>query len=300
MLRADDIFGVYTALVTPFTKDGELDEAAVVRMSADQINSGINGLVPVGGTGEYFSLSKSERNKVVELCVDTASKRVPVIPGVLSTGFQDALETCKDFTKCGADAVMVITPYYSKGTQQGIENYYRRLKDRVDLPIILYEIPSKTNVSIQAETVQSLAEDGTIIGMKYSSYDIAEYIRVAEFCSEKMALLSGEEPLFATHLAIGARAGIMVTSNLFPERWLDLYQTVVAGDFKSGLKKQAEMDPLMQVIFSETNPGPLKELLSLGGYDCGRPRLPLQEPTRATKVRIQKVLAEMLPNTANA
>ncbi len=296
MLTADKLQGVFTALVTPFTASGDLSETTYRDLIERMIGSGVHGLVPIGGTGEYFSLSGDERNRLVELAADGSAGRIPVIPGVLSTGFHDALETSRGFAERGADALMVITPYYTPGTQQGIEDYYRRLRDRVDLPLLLYEIPGKTNVSLKAETVRSLADDGTIIGMKYSSYDVAEFIRVAALCADRIGILSGEEPLFATHLAIGARGGIMTTANLFPEKWLSIYETVSRGDFRGALDQQAALDPLLQVAFCEANPGPLKEIMNVAGTDCGKPRLPLEVASPQTRSKIRTVLAAMIPD----
>lgn len=296
MLTTDHLFGVYTALVTPFSKDGALDEAVLKQIIGRVIGAGINGLVPIGGTGEYFSLSRAERNRIVEVTVAESHGRVPVIPGILSTGFHDALDAAIDFTERGADALMVITPYYTPGTQQGIEDYFRKLRDRVDRPLLLYEIPGKTNVALKAETICSLAEDGTIIGMKYSSYDVAEFIRVASLCADKIAIMSGEEPLFATHLAIGARGGIMTTANLFPERWIAIYEAASKGDLRRALKLQSAMDPLIGAAFCEANPGPLKEIMATAGYPCGKPRFPLEEATGPTKERIHSVLADMIPD----
>jgi len=296
MLTADSLQGVFTALVTPFTQSGDLSETTYKDLINRMIGSGVHGLVPIGGTGEFFSLSKDERNRLVEIAVDESAGKIPVIPGVLSTGFHDALETSRGFGERGADALMVITPYYTPGTQQGIEDYFRRLRDKVDLPLLLYEIPGKTNVSLKAETVRSLADDGTVIGMKYSSYDVAEFIRVAALCADKISILSGEEPLFATHLAIGARGGILTTANLFPEKWLSIYKTVSKGDFRGALAQQAALDPLLQVAFCEANPAPLKEIMNVAGTYCGLPRLPLREATLQTKARIRTVLASMIPD----
>lgn len=293
MLTADRLTGVFTALLTPFNSEGELDEDMFKTLISRQLDANINGLVPIGGTGEYFSLSRSERNRVVELAVEGSAKRVPVIPGILATGFHDALDAARDFSERGADALMVITPYYSPGTQAGIEDYFRRLRDKTHLPIVLYEIPGKTNVSMKAEAIRSLAADQTIIGMKYSSYDVPEFIRVADFCASKIAIMSGEEPLFATHLAIGASAGIMTTANLFPEKWLEIYELVKGGDFQGALKKQAILDPLMRAAFCETNPGPLKEIMAAGGIPCGQPRFPLEPPKQAVRDTIRTVVADL-------
>lgn len=295
MLTADRLSGVYTALVTPFAEDGALNEEALITLIGRMADAGINGLVPIGGTGEYFSLSRDERNRIVELTVEQSSGRLPVVPGILATGFHDALDAAADFADRGADALMVITPYYTPGTQRGIEDYFRRLSDRTSLPLLLYEIPGKTNVAIKAETIRSLAEDGTIIGMKYSSYDVVEFIRVAAFCADKIAIMSGEEPLFATHLAIGARGGIMTTANLFPEKWMAIYNAASSGNLREALKLQASMDPLIDAAFCEANPAPLKAIMAAAGHPCGKPRLPLEEATEPTRKKIHTVLADMIP-----
>ncbi len=293
MIEAADLKGVYTALVTPFNHDGSLDIGALRRLCEFQISAGVAGLVPIGGTGEYVALSVEERYQVVETCIEVSNGRVLVMPGVLSPGFKDAHEIGKHFFELGVDALMLLTPYYTAGTQEGIADYFRGYRDAVDCPLILYEIPGKTNISMQAETILSLVESGTIIGMKYSSYDVAEFIRVAALCADKLALMSGEEPLFATHVAIGASAGIMTTSNLLPEKWLAIYSAAASGNLKYALTLQAEMDPLIQVAFSDGNPGPMKEILKVGGIECGAPRLPLVSPNDVKRKEIVSVLTKM-------
>jgi len=230
MLTAENLRGVFPALVTPFDAGGNVDEGALRRLVHRLLDAGVHGLVPIGGTGEYSALSPREHRLVVETVADAAGGRAPVIAGVLSPGFEDAREAARDFVAAGADAVMLITPFYATGSQDGIAAYFRRFRDSCERPVLLYEIPGRTNVALQAETVARLAEDGAIIGMKYSSYDMAQFIRVVAHAGDKIAILSGEEPLFATHLAIGARGGVPTTANLLPERWLAIFEDVNRGD----------------------------------------------------------------------
>ncbi|MCY6383745.1 4-hydroxy-tetrahydrodipicolinate synthase [Hoeflea prorocentri] len=268
-----------TALVTPFDKHSDVDEGALRALCRRQKQAGVGGFVPVGGTGEYPALSNAERARVVEIVSHEASGSIPVLAGVLPAGFEDAVEIGRLLRDAGADALMLLTPHYAPATQAGIAEYYRRYRDELQCPIVLYEIPGKTNVAMRAETIASLAEDGTIIGMKYSSYDMAEFIRVASAVPDEFALLSGEEPLFASHLAAGAKGGILTTVNAFPEIWVSIYnKVVVEHDLQGALKIQAQLDPLIQAAFSETNPGPLKSILEEVGFSCGKPRLPLYPP----------------------
>lgn len=291
MTEAIDLKGVMTALVTPFNADDTLDVGALRDLCERQIQAGVSGLVPIGGTGEYPALSPVERIKVVETVAEVANGRLPVLAGVLPAGFEDAAAAGRALHQAGADVLMLLTPYYAPGTQEGIASYFRAYRDKIEAPVILYEIPGKTNVSMKAETICDLASDGTIIGMKYSSYDMAEFIRVAAQVPDNFALLSGEEPLFASHLAIGACGGIMTTANAFPEIWVKIYTAVAErGDLKSALAIQHQLDPLIQVAFSEANPGPLKEILRATGYPVGTPRLPLSRPAAPKRAEISSVV----------
>jgi 4-hydroxy-tetrahydrodipicolinate synthase len=300
MLTQASLKGVFPALVTPFDSSGALDLRALRRLVNRLLDSGVHGLVPIGGTGEYTALSRAERRLIVETVVDENAKRAPVIAGVLAPGFEDAREAVRDFSAAGADAVMAITPFYATGAQDGIASYFRRLREASDLPLLLYEIPGRTNVALQAETVRRLAEDGTVIGMKYSSYDIPQFIRVVAHAGDKFAILSGEEPLFATHLAIGARGGILTTANLLPERWLEIFADASRGDLRAALEKQARLDPLLRAVFAETNPGPFKYLMEAAGEPCGQPRLPLLPPTDSLKATLRNALFDLGHNVAAA
>lgn len=293
-LTHDKLSGLYTAIVTPLAADGAVDFKGLQKLVRFQLDAGASGIVPIGGTGEYPAFSRNERRDIVAACVEAAGDK-PVIPGVLSTGFEDAIEAGRDFAKAGAAAVMTVTPYYAPGTQDGMRAYFRRYRDALDLPVMLYQIPRRTTVAALADTVQAMAEDGSIIGMKYSSYDMPDFIRTVKYAGDKIAILSGEEPLFATHVALGARGGVLASATIYPKIWLEIFELARQGKLKEALKLQDKIDPVVDSIYVETNPGPLKTYMELAGMPVGPVRLPLQGPSAATlaglKTAIQKAKA---------
>lgn len=285
-LTSNTLNGLYTAIVTPMTADGEVDYNALQDLVRFQFQAGASGVVPIGGTGEYPTLSRAERRNIVAACVEAADGK-PIAPGVLATGFEDALEAGRDFAKVGASAVMTVTPYYAPGTQDGMRAYFRRYRDAIDVPVILYQIPRRTTVSAFADTVQGMAEDQSIIGMKYSSYDMPDFIRVMQYVGEKIAVLSGEEPLFATHMALGARGGVLASATVYPKIWIEICELARQGRLREALKLQQKIDPVVDSIFLETNPGPLKRFMALVGMPVGEARLPLQAPNPGTQARLE-------------
>ncbi|WP_332682947.1 4-hydroxy-tetrahydrodipicolinate synthase [Bosea sp. (in: a-proteobacteria)] len=285
-LTKDQLNGLYTAIVTPLAEDGSVDVKALQKLVRFQIEAGAAGIVPIGGTGEYPAFSRDERRTIVSACVEAADGK-PVIPGVLSTGFEDALEAGRDFAAAGAAAVMTVTPYYAPGTQEGMRAYFRRYRDSLDLPVMLYQIPRRTTVSAFADTVQAMAEDGSIIGMKYSSYDMPDYIRTVKYAGDKIAILSGEEPLFATHIALGARGGVLASATIYPKIWIEIFELARQGKLLEALKLQDKIDPVIDSIYVETNPGPLKQYMALAGMPVGGVRLPLQGPSAETRSKLE-------------
>lgn len=284
-LSKTDLRGLFTAIVTPLTADGSVDIKALQTLVRFQLAAGAAGIVPIGGTGEYPAFSRSERRDIVAACVDAAGGK-PVIPGVLSTGFADALEAGRDFAAAGAAAVMTVTPYYAPGTQDGMRAYFRRYRDSLDLPVLLYQIPRRTTVATNANNVQAMAEDGSIIGMKFSSYDMPDYIRTVKFAGDKIAILSGEEPLFATHVALGAQGGVLASATIYPKIWLEIFALAKEGKLKEALKVQDRIDPVVDAIYVETNPGPLKKYMAIAGMPVGSVRLPLLDPSPDTLAKL--------------
>jgi 4-hydroxy-tetrahydrodipicolinate synthase len=289
-LSKDQISGLYTAIVTPLQDDLSVDIGALQKLVRFQLASGASGIVPIGGTGEYPAFSRQERIAIVAACVEAAEGK-PVIPGVLATGFQDALQAGRDFKKAGAAAVMTVTPYYAPGTQNGMRAYFRAYRDSLDLPVMLYQIPRRTTVAALADTVQAMAEDGSIVGMKYSSYDMPDFIQLSQRAAGMLAILSGEEPLFATHLALGAVGGVLASASIYPKVWLKVYESAVAGKLKEALAIQAAIDPVIDAIYRETNPGPLKAYMAMAGMPVGGVRLPLEGPSPETVALLERAVA---------
>lgn len=290
-LTQDKLSGLYTAIVTPLAAEGAVDINGLQELVRFQLRAGAAGIVPIGGTGEYPAFSRDERRGIVAACVEAADGK-PVIPGVLSTGFEDALEAGRDFAAAGAAAVMTVTPYYAPGTQDGMRAYFRRYRDALDLPVMLYQIPRRTTVSAFADTVQAMAEDGSIIGMKYSSYDMPDFIRTVKYTGDKIAILSGEEPLFATHVALGARGGVLASATIYPKIWIEIFELARQGKLKEALKLQDKIDPVVDSIYVETNPGPLKEYMALAGMPVGGVRLPLLGPSDQTLAKLKVAAAQ--------
>lgn len=291
-LTKDDLHGLFTAIVTPFTADGAVDYEAVKALVKRQLAAGATGIVPIGGTGEYPALSRGERAGVVSACVEAAGA-APVLPGVLSTGYEDALEAGHDFLAAGAAGLMLVTPYYAVGPQEGMRAYFARYRDVVDLPLMAYEIPRRTNAGLSPETYGRLAEDGTIIGMKFSNYDVPGFIATLREAGDQLAVLSGEEPLFATHVALGAKGGVLASASLYPEYWIKVFDLARSGDLAGALEMQHRIDPVLTAIYRETNPGPLKALMKMAGQDVGPVRLPLTAPSAETMAMLTAVLGRI-------
>lgn len=291
-LTKDDLTGLFTAIVTPFADDKSVDFEALTSLVRFQFRSGATGIVPIGGTGEYPALSRSERADIVRACVE-AAEGAPVIPGVLATGFADAVEAGRAFAAAGASGVMAVTPYYAAGTQDGMKAYFRNYRDAVEVPVLAYEIPRRTSVALKADTIAALAEDSTIIGMKVSSYDLPEFIRTMKLAGGKMAVLSGEEPLFATHVALGAQGGVLASATVYPQLWVEVFRTARAGRLEVAIKLQQQLDPVLDTIFRETNPGPLKYYMKLAGMRAGGVRLPLTDPSEETMRALETAYSAM-------
>jgi 4-hydroxy-tetrahydrodipicolinate synthase len=291
-LTMTDLTGLFTAIVTPFTEDNAVDHDALTALVRFQLDAGASGIVPIGGTGEYPALSRAERVEIVRTCVAAAGGK-PVLPGILSTGFADAVEAGNDFKAAGAGGVMLVTPYYSTGPQEGIISYFQAFRAEVDLPLLAYEIPRRTTVSLKAEAVARLAEDGTIIGMKCSSYDMPEFIKTMKLAKGKLAMLSGEEPLFATHVALGAQGGVLASATVYPGLWIKVFELGRLGKLEEALALQSTLDPVIDTVYLETNPGPLKHYMKLVGMRSGGVRLPLTNPSPETVAALEAAHAAM-------
>lgn len=295
MLSSDQLSGILPAIPTPVDADDRVDAGAVRALFAWLLEHGIDGVLPLGGTGEYGALSRSERRRMVALCVQEMKGRGPVIAGVLDTGFHDAMQAAREFADEGADAVLLVTPYYTSPTQAGLRDYFLRFADRSPVPVLVYEIPYRTRISIVPEVLHQLSRHERIIGMKACNTDMYHFLQVIAGVDRDFSVLSGEDILFPLHLAAGARGGIIVTANLVPGLWRKVYDAASSGDLAGALQMHRRLMPLINMAFAETNPGPMKAVMDMIGVNAPRPLAPLVPPNPDLVARLRSELAGLLP-----
>ena len=279
--------GSFTALVTPF-KNGGLDEAAFRALVNWQISEGTNGLVPVGTTGESPTLSHDEHKKVVEWCIGEAKGRVPVVAGAGSNSTKEAVELARHAEQAGADAVLVVTPYYNKPTQEGLYQHFKAINDAVDLPIIIYNIPPRCVIDMSVATMARLAKLPNIVGVKDATNDLGRPLRTRNAIGPDFCQLSGEDGTAVAFLAQGGQGCISVTANVAPRLCADLHEGWQRGDLKAVQRLNERLAPLHDALFAETSPGPVKYAASLLGRCAAATRLPLCEVAAETKERVRR------------
>jgi 4-hydroxy-tetrahydrodipicolinate synthase len=275
--------GSFTALVTPF-KNGSLDESAFRALVDWQISEGTNGLVPVGTTGESPTLSHREHMQVVDWCVQQANGRVPVIAGSGSNSTQEAVELSRHAEKAGADAVLIVTPYYNKPTQEGLYQHYKAVNDAIGIPIIIYNIPGRSVIDMSVETMKRLFALKNIAGVKDATANVIRVSQQRAALGPDFNQLSGEDASALGFMAHGGHGCISVTSNVAPRLCGEFQRACLKGDYAAALRLQDKLMPLHHALFIETNPAPAKYALSLLGKceDTVRlPMVPLTEPTKA-------------------
>jgi 4-hydroxy-tetrahydrodipicolinate synthase len=288
--------GSIVALITPF-RDGQVDEDGYRAFIEWQIGQGTEGLVPCGTTGESPTLSHSEHMRVVEICIETAAKRVPVIAGTGSNSTAEAIELTRHAKKAGADAALIVTPYYNKPTQEGLYQHYKAVHDEVDIPIIIYNIPARCGIDMSVETMARLAELPNIVGVKDATQDLARPIRTRAAIGPQFCQLSGEDGTALPFLAGGGQGCISVSANVAPALCAELQRSWREGDIARAAAIQDRLAPLNAAMFCETNPGPVKYAASLLGKCHPAPRLPLVEISEQSKrvVKGAMVAAGILP-----
>ncbi|ABR64232.1 4-hydroxy-tetrahydrodipicolinate synthase [Sinorhizobium medicae] len=294
MLDSTGLRGILPALVTPVKSDDTIDTKATDALFNWLQRQGVDGVVPLGGTGEYGALSRGERIRFVELSAKAFGGKVPVVPGVLDPGFHDAMESARDFAAAGADALLVITPYYTNPTQAGIRDYFLRYADQSPVPILIYEIPYRTRIAIDPEVLHQLSAHERIIGMKACNTDMYHYLRVMAGLAPSFSMLSGEDSLFPFHVAAGAKGGIVVTANLLPKVWRRLFDLAESGNAADALALHRELIPFMNMAFAETNPGPMKSVMDLIGVDAPHMLAPLRQPASELRDALHKECSRLL------
>src|SRR5574341_1999196 len=281
--------GSITALITPF-RDGGVDEKCFQDFVDWQIKEGTDALVPVGTTGESPTLSHEEHMRVVELCIEAAGKRVPVIAGTGSNSTDEAVSLTRHAKQAGADAALVVLPYYNKPTQKGLIEHCRAIADAADLPLILYNIPGRTGVNMLPETVAQLADHPNIVGMKEATGNLEQMTQDIVLCGDKLSFLSGDDTLTLPLMAVGGRGVISVVANIVPKDVADMTHAFLNGDWKRARELHLKLYPLSQAMFIETNPIPVKTSLARMGKIREEFRLPMCPMTDANRKRLETAL----------
>jgi 4-hydroxy-tetrahydrodipicolinate synthase len=281
--------GSFTALVTPF-KNGSVDQEAFRALVEWQIEEGTNGLVPVGTTGESPTLSHDEHKQVVEWCIGQARKRVPVIAGAGSNSTKEAIELAQHAEKAGADAVLVVTPYYNKPTQEGLYQHYKAINDAIGIPIIIYNIPARSIIDMSVETMARLFELKNIAGVKDATANMTRVSQQRTAMGPDFNQLSGEDITALGFMAHGGHGCISVTSNVAPRLCAEFQAACLKGDFATALTLQDKLSPLHINLFIETSPAPIKYALSLIGKCANTVRLPLVPASEKAQAAVRQAM----------
>ena len=266
--------GSITALITPF-RDGKVDEKAFQNFVEWQIEQGTEGVVPCGTTGESPTLSHAEHKRVVELCIDVAKGRVPVVAGTGSNSTEEAIDFTRHAKQAGADAALVVTPYYNKPTQEGLYQHYKAITEAVDLPVIIYNIPARCVIDMSVATMARLAKLPNIVGVKDATNDLARPLRTRAAIGPDFSMLSGEDVTAIAFLGQGGDGCISVTANVAPRACADMHQAWRRGEAATAMKINERLLPLHDALFCETSPAPVKYACSLLGKSTSDVRLPL-------------------------
>jgi 4-hydroxy-tetrahydrodipicolinate synthase len=290
-LEAEMLFqGCGTAMVTPFRKDGSLDEHTLRSLVKRQIEDGINFLVPCGTSGESPTLSHKEHLRVVEITLEEAKGRVPVLAGAGGYNTAEVIELAKEIKTMGADGILSVTPYYNKPTQEGLYQHYKAIASAVQLPIIVYSVQGRTGVNVEPATLKRLSEIDYIVGVKEASGNISQMAQVVQQVPSNFAVLCGDDSITIPLIALGGHGVVSVVSNEIPGEFTKLTQRALANDFAGARELQRKYLPLMEVNFVESNPIPVKAAMALMGLLEPVWRLPLCPPNAANLAKIEKVL----------
>ncbi len=284
--------GSLVALITPMRADGTVDEAAFAEFVEWQIGQGTQGLVPVGTTGESPTLSHHEHRRVVEITIEVARKRVPVIAGAGSNSTAEAIELARHAKDAGADATLVVTPYYNRPTQEGMLRHFTAIADAVDLPLVIYNIPPRSVVDMSVETMAALAKHRNIVGVKDATANLARPLQTTRACGPDFIQLSGEDHTALAFRASGGHGCISVTANVAPAQCAAMHAAWDQGRLADAMAIQQRLLPLHDAMFAESSPGPVKFAASLLGHGTEHCRLPLAPIADSSRARVRTALTE--------
>ena len=283
--------GAIVAIVTPF-RNGKVDEQALRKLIEEQIAAGTDGIVPCGTTGESTTLSHEEHDRVIEITIDAARKRVPVIAGTGSNSTAEALRLARHAWEAGADGALLVCPYYNRPTQEGLYQHYRTIAEEVPIPIIIYNIPGRTGTNLLPETLAKLAKIKNIVGVKEASGSLKQMSDVIQLCGSDFDVLSGDDIFTLPLLAIGGKGVISVISNIVPADMAEMVDVFAAGDLEQARALHYRMAPLIDVLFIETNPIPVKAALAMMGKIEYELRLPLCRMSEKNEGALKKVMQD--------
>ena len=293
----DIIFkGVCTAIVTPFNEENEINFDEFKRLINFQIDNNVNGIVVCGTTGESSTLSCEEKEELIKYCVKVVNNKVPIIAGVGSNNTKLVIENAKYAKKLNVDSLLVVTPYYNKTTQDGIIEHYKKISENTNLPIILYNVPSRTGIDIKPETYYELSKIKNIVATKEANYDISKILKIRNLCKDNLNIYSGNDDQILPILSLGGLGVISVMSNIIPKYTVNIIRKYFDKDIKEAEKMQIKTANLIELLFREVNPIPIKEALNIIGFEVGKPRMPLikcsEELKKDLKSEIDKIINE--------
>jgi 4-hydroxy-tetrahydrodipicolinate synthase len=292
MKDLNQLRGCGTAIVTPFKRDESIDEAAYRHLVEFQIEGGVDFIVACGTTGESVTMTEDEQARVVELTIETSAGRVPVVAGAGGYNTREVIEKIHRYERLGADAILSVTPYYNKPTQEGLYQHYRAIAESTKLPIILYSVQGRTACNIEPATVARLAEIENIVGVKEASGNIAQIVEIASLVDERFKLFAGDDAVVLPTAALGGVGVVSVASNLLPRQVSDLCHACIEGRFDEARKLNRQLTPIFKVMFIESNPIPVKAALAMTGMIEEVYRLPLTPMSQANRAKLEEVLTE--------
>ena len=282
--------GSFVALVTPHNSDGSIDEKRFRELIEFQIENGTDGIVPCGCTGEAATMAFEEQKRLIKITLETVNKEVPVIAGTGSNNTREALELTAYAKKAGADGALLITPYYNKPTPEGQYRHYEKIAKEAGIPIVLYNVPSRTGISMLPETVARLSKVDNIVAIKEASGSLDQVSKILSLCD--ITVLSGDDSLTLPMMSVGAKGVISVAANVMPEEVADMVELALEGKYEEARKIHFKLMPIFKGLFIETNPIPVKTALSLMGKIDPNWRLPLCEMTEASLIKFKKIAKE--------
>ncbi len=285
--------GICTALVTPFTSADAFDEAAFRKLIEFQIGAGISGLLVIGGSGEFVSLTPAERQRVVEVAIDQTARRVPILVGALAPGTREAQATVRDAAKAGADAVLVLPTYYIKASADGVCEHFARVADTAAIPIVAYNNPGRTGITLDVGILERLARIPSIVALKECERDLAVVSAKITAVGERIAILSGDDDLGFPSFLLGSPGGIFMSANLIPAFHRRLFEAAVNGRTASARKAHFALLPLIEALYTANHPGPLKDAMAFVGHPVGPARAPLQRASAEALQRAELTLRQL-------